>query len=155
MAEGVGERKYLVMAREDVSGWPQARAIRKANGHAVATFLKEDVLTRHGCPTSIVVDGGSENKGEVDSICDQLRIKKHTVTAYHPQANGVVERGHKQLIDRLSKACSRRSPAKWLEYLKDMLWDDRITVRKSKGFSPFELIYGRKCLLPIEIIFSK
>ena len=154
MPKGVGERKYLVVAREDVSGWPEARAIRKANTHAVGTFLKEDVLARHGCPTSIIVDGGSENKGEVHSICDQLRIKKHTVTAYHPQANGVVERGHKELVDGLSKAGSGRSPAKWPEYLNDVLWADRITVRKSTGFSPFKLVYGRKCLLPIEIIFS-
>ena len=154
MPKGVGKRKYLVVAREDVSGWPEARAIRKANPQAVATFLKQDVLARHGCPTSIIVDGGSENKGEVDSICDQLTIKKHTVTAYHTQANGVVERGHKQLVDGISKACSRRSPAKWPEYLNNVLWADGITVRKSTGFSPFELVYGRKCLLPIEIIFS-
>ena len=154
MPIGVGERKYLVVAREDVSGWPEARAIRKANGQTVANFLKEDVFARHGCPTSIIVDGGSENKGEVDIICNQLGVKKHMITAYHPQANGVVEQGHKQLVNGLSKACSGKSPAKWPEYLNDVLWADRITVRKSTGFSPFELVYGRKCLLPIEVIFS-
>ena len=154
MPKGVGERKYLVVAREDVSGWPEARAIRKSNAQTVANFLKEDVFARHGCPPTIIVDGGSENKGEVDIICDQLRVKKHMITAYHPQGNGVVERGHKQLVDGLSKACSGKSPAKWPEYLNDVLWTDRIIVRKSTGFSPFELVYGRKCLLPIEIIFS-
>ena len=79
---------------------------------------------------------------------------KHIIIAYHPKAKGVVERGHKQLVDGLSKACSGKSPAKWPEYLNDVLWADRITVRKSTGFSPFELVYGRKCLLPVEIIFS-
>ena len=67
--KGVGEHKYLVVAREDVSRWPEARVIRKAKAQTVANFLKEDVFVRHGCPTSIVVDGGSENKGEVDIIC--------------------------------------------------------------------------------------
>ena len=76
------------------------------------------------------------------------------ITAYHPQANGVVERGHKQLVDGLSKACSGKSPTKWPEYLNDVLWADRITVQKFTGFSPFELVYGWKCLLPIEVIFS-
>ena len=134
MPKGVGERKYLVVAREDVSGWPEAKAIRRANAQTVANFLKEDVFARHGCPTSIIVDGGSEHKGEVDSICDQLGVKKHMITAYHQQANGVVERGHKQLVDGLSKACSGKSPEKWPEYLNDVLWADRITVRKSTGF---------------------
>ena len=39
MPKGVGERKYLVVAREDVCGWPEARAIRKANAQTVANFL--------------------------------------------------------------------------------------------------------------------
>ena len=101
MPNGVGERTYLVVARKDVSGWPEARAIRKANAQTVANFLKEDVFARHGCPTSIIVDRGSENKGEVDIICDQLGFKNHLITAYHPPANRVVERGHKQLINGL------------------------------------------------------
>ena len=91
MPKGVGEHKYLVVAREDVSEWPEARAIRKANDLTVTNFLKEDVFARHGCPTSIIVDGRSENTGKVDIICDQLRVKKHIITAYHPQANGVVQ----------------------------------------------------------------
>ena len=154
MPKGVGERKYQVVAREDVSGWSEARAIIKANAQTVADFPKDDVFARHGCPTSIIGDGGSENRGEVDIICHQLGVKKHMMTAYHPQAEVVVERGHNQLIDGLSKPCSGKSPAKWPEYLNDVLWVDQITVRKSTGFSPFEIVYGRKCLHPIEIIFS-
>jgi transposase InsO family protein len=153
MPKGIGERKFLVVAREDVSGWPEARAIRKANSETVATFLEEDVFARHGCPKTIVVDGGPENKGMVDEICARLHVSKHTVTAYHPQANGLVERGHKQLVDGLSKVCSR-SPAKWPNYLNAMLWADRTTVRKSTQYTPFQLIYGRQCLLPIELQLS-
>ncbi len=154
MPKGIGERKYMVVAREDVSGWPEARALRRATAQAVAEFLREDVFARHGCPTTIVVDGGSENKGVVEDVCELYSVKKHTVTAYHPQANGVVERGHKQLVDGLSKACAGDSIRKWPDHLISVLWADRITVRKSTKFSPFELVYGRKCLLPIDVIFS-
>ena len=81
--KGVGARKYLVVAREDVSGWPEARAIRKANSRTVAELLEEDVFSRHGCPTSIVVDGGSENKGSVDenvlSIVWQNTLFRHII----------------------------------------------------------------------------
>ena len=153
MPKGIGERKFLVVAREDISGWPEARAIRKANSQTVADFLEEDVFAWHGCPKTIVADGGPENKGMVDEICARLRVAKHTVTAYHPQANGLVERGHKQLVDGLSKVCSR-SPAKWPNYLNAMLWADRTTVRKSTQYTPFQLIYGRQCLLPIELQLS-
>ena len=120
MPKGVGGNKYLVVAREDVSGWLEARAIRKANSQTVAKFLEEDVFARHSCPTMFVVDGGSENKGFVDELCARLRVEKHTVTPYHPQANGVVESGHKQLVDGLSKLCST-SPGKWPNFLSAIL----------------------------------
>ena len=150
MPKEVGASKYLVVAREDVSGWPEARGIRKANSQTVAMFLEEDIFSRHGCPTSIVVDGGSEKQGIVDDFCAQLRVAKHTVTPYHPQANGLVEIGHTQIVDGFSKICSK-SPGKWPSFLTAIPWADRTTTRKSTGFTPFQLIYGRQCLLPIEL----
>ena len=73
--------------------------------------------------------------------------------AYYLQANGIVERGHKQLGDRLSKACSQH-PVKWPNYLTAIVWADRTTVKKSTGYSPFQLVYGRQYLLPIELLLS-
>ena len=69
---------------------------------------------------SIIVDGGAENKGMVEELCAQLRVVKHTMTAYHPQANGLVERGHNQIVDGLSKLCSG-SPSKWPNFLTHIL----------------------------------
>ena len=151
MPKSLGGCKYLLVAREDVSGWPEARAIRKANSQTVAKFLEEDVFVRHGCPTMFVVDGGSENKEFVDELCARLHMEKHTVTPYHPQANGVVERGYKQLVNGQSKLGSA-SPSEWPNFLSAILWADRTTVRKSTGFKPVQLVYGRQCLLPIELL---
>jgi hypothetical protein len=32
-----------------------------------------------------------------------------------------------------------------------VLWAGRITVRRSTGYSAFELVYGRECLLPVQL----
>ena len=40
---------------------------------------------------------------------------------------------------------------KWVKNLDSVLWADRVTTRKSTGFSPFQLIYGEDCVLPIEL----
>ena len=57
MPKGVGERKYLVVAREDVSGWPEARAIRKANTQTVANtdnyFHRSDFCNLSWIPTTV------------------------------------------------------------------------------------------------------
>jgi hypothetical protein len=33
------------------------------------------------------------------------------------------------------------------DWVKHLLWADRISVRRSTGYSAFELVYGRECLL--------
>jgi hypothetical protein len=140
---------YIVFARDDLSGWVEARAINAANSSNVAKFLYEDVICRHGCPRHIVLDGGRENLDLTKDLIDRYHIKGTVVSAFHPQANGLVERGHDPIVNSLAKYC-HDTPTDWVKFLPLALWADRISVRRSTGYSAFELVYGRECLLPIE-----
>lgn len=142
-SEGFG---YIVFARDDLSGWVEGRAIRAANSKNVAKFIYEDIICRHGCPQRIVMDGGSENMDLTRDLLEHYRIRRTIVSAYHPQANGLVERGHDSIVNSLSKY----SKSNWKQYLPLALWADRVSVRRSTGYSAFELVYGRECLLPVQ-----
>ena len=95
--------KYLVVARDDLSGWPEARALRKATSKAIADFLWQEVICRHGVFGKLVVDGGPENKGWLKALTDRYGIHRVVVSAYHAPANGMIERGHKPIVDALAK----------------------------------------------------
>ena len=69
-------KNYLVVAREDLSGWSEARALSSANSAAVARFLWEDVVCRHGCFGRLIVDGGLENKKHVTAFTKKYGIKR-------------------------------------------------------------------------------
>jgi transposase InsO family protein len=142
--------KYIVFARDDLSGWVEGRAIRENNSAEVAKFLFEDVITRHGCPERIVVDGGPENKHISQRLLERYKINRTLVSAYHPQANGLVERGHQAVVNAIAKYCEDPEKKDWPRHLHLALWADRITVRRSTGYPAFELVYGRDCLLPID-----
>jgi hypothetical protein len=148
-----GGYKYIVFARDDLSGWVEGRALTSANSASVAKFVYEDVIVRHGCPRRIVVDGGSENKGFVEELLDAFRIRRVEISAYHPQSNGLVERGHAPIVNSLSKYCSQNKKT-WYQYLALALWADRISVRRPTGYSAFQLLYGRECILPIDLAIS-
>ena len=60
-----------------------------------------------------------------------------------------MERGHESIVNSLAK-CSKE-PGDWVKHLPLALWADRISVRCSTGYSAFELVYGRECLLPVEL----
>lgn len=71
---------------------------------------------------------------------------------YHPQANGLVERGHESIVNSLAKYS--KEPGYWVKHLSLALWADWISVRRSTGYSPFELVYGRGMSIACGIVCS-
>jgi hypothetical protein len=98
-----GKEGYAVLARDDLSGWVEGRALEKADSLSVAKFLQEDVVCRHGCPRKIVLDGGAENMGFTEEMMRKYGISGASIAPYHPQSNGLVERGHQTIINAIAK----------------------------------------------------
>lgn len=142
-------KKYLVMARSDLSGWVEGRALASASSTLVAQFLYEDIICRHGIFQKLVVDGGPENKGLTKDLAEKYGIRRVVVSAYHPEANGLVERGHAPVVNALSKMTGGLTH--WVEHLHTVLWADRTTVRRSTGMTPYEVEYAARPVLPIDL----
>ena len=142
--------RYLVVARCDLSGWVEAKPLRTLSSRAVADFLWEDVICRHGCIEKLIIDGGSENKEAVAELTRKYGIKRVVVSAYHPQANGMMERGHKPIIDALSKMSDGGS-TNWVRNLPTVLWANQSTLRTLTGLTPYYISCGNEPVLPIEL----
>jgi hypothetical protein len=146
MSPGRNGKKVLVVARCYGSQWPEAKALGKCDSASVVKFLEEDVFCRWGFPLKMSVDGGPENKGLVEDIQRQFGINRVVASAYHPQGQGVIERGHTVLLAALKKL-----PGNWVDNLSKVLWADRVTVKRSTGETPAYLVSGREHILPIEL----
>nr|GFD28823.1 reverse transcriptase domain-containing protein [Tanacetum cinerariifolium] len=71
-------------------------------------------------------------------------------TAYHPQTSGQVEvsnRGLKRILERNIG----ENRASWSDKLDDALWAFRTAYKTSIGCTPYKLVYGKACHLPIEL----
>ena len=69
----------------------------------------------------------------------------HLTTAYHPQANGMVERSHRQLKDALK---ARTAGADWPSHLPWGLLGLRAAPKEDSSISSAELLYGAPLVLP-------
>jgi hypothetical protein len=69
----------------------------------------------------------------------------HHTTAYHPQANGMVERAHRQIKDALR---SRQAENCWPEHLPWVLLGLRALPKDDSAVSMVELTYGSPLVLP-------
>nr|GFD38836.1 reverse transcriptase domain-containing protein [Tanacetum cinerariifolium] len=77
-------------------------------------------------------------------------VTHRLATIYHPQTSGQVEvsnRGLKLILERTI----RENRALWSEKLEDALWAFRTAYKTPVGFTPYKLVYGKSCHLPIEL----
>ncbi|GJT57035.1 reverse transcriptase domain-containing protein [Tanacetum coccineum] len=71
-------------------------------------------------------------------------------TAYHPQTSGQVEvsnHGLKRILERTVG----ENRASWSDKLDDALWAFRTAYKTPIGCTPYKLVYGKACHLPIEL----
>ncbi|KAK1907837.1 hypothetical protein P3342_006166 [Pyrenophora teres f. teres] len=146
MPPGLNGRKYLIVARDYASGWPEAKALAKNDSKAVQKFLINDVFSRWGLPLKMSADGGPENKGLVENLQQQWGINRVISSAYHPQGQGLIERGHAPIVAALKKLRGN-----WVDNLANVLWADRTTVKRSTQETPAYLVSGREHILPVEL----
>eukprot|EP00253_Pinus_taeda_P010386 PITA_10386 len=143
-------KRYIIVCMDYVTKWAEAKAVRKATKDTMVTFLFEEIIVRYGVPRQIVTDQGTQFTSKlVRDLTEKYKIKHRKSTPYHPQANGQVESTNKFLENIMTKTVqlNRRD---WYEKLKDALWAYRITWKNTTGFSPYQLVYGKEALLPIE-----
>ena len=79
-------------------------------------------------------------------------MKHHKITAYHPQANGLVERFNGTLKQTLAKISV--GVEDWDDFLAPALFVHRSSPIRTIGVAPSFLEYGRALCLPLEMMLS-
>ena len=126
--------QFFVIAYCDLSDWVEVKPLYTLSSQAVADFFWEDVICPHSYFRKWIINRGLENKDVVAELAKKNRIKKVVVSAYHPKANGIIERGHKPIVDALLKMLIRGS-TNWVWNLPTVLWADRLIVHMSISFT--------------------
>ena len=127
--------------------WVEAKAVPREIEQVVVDFLHEDIYTRFGIPREIVRDQGTSHL--VTSLFQQYKIKHRLSSPYHPQANGQVESTNKVLESIVTKTMEQHHKD-LADRLPKAIWAYQTTWKNTIGYNPYELVYGRKVLLPIE-----
>ena len=70
-------------------------------------------------------------------------------TSYHPQANGQGESTNKVIEAILTKTV-KENRKDWSHRLPEALWAYRTTWRNTTRFSPYELVYRKSVVFPVE-----
>jgi hypothetical protein len=142
------QNRYIVVATDYLTKWPEAKVLSEASDIFVAHFIYEEIICRHGCPEIILSDWGTHFRNQlIDNLLEKFEIQHYLSTPYHPQTNGLVERFNRTLCESLAKTV--QDVQDWDQHIPSVLFAYRTARQTTTKITPFYLTYGREAKLPI------
>ncbi|GJS82590.1 reverse transcriptase domain-containing protein [Tanacetum coccineum] len=142
--------KYILVVVDYLSKWVEAKSLPTNDSWVVVKFLKS-LFARFGTPHAIISDRGTHFcNDQFAKVMLKYGVTHRLSTAYHPQMSGQVEvsnRGLKRILERTVG----ENRASWSDKLDDALWAFHTAFKTPIGCTPYKLVYGKACHLPIEL----
>eukprot|EP00253_Pinus_taeda_P014756 PITA_14756 len=122
------QRSYIIVCTDYLTKWAETKAIKVATEEKVAEFLRENIFYKFGYPRELVTDQGSQfTSNLIEDLLAHHKIKHRTSTP------------------------NRKD---WVDLLVEATWAYNTTWKTTTGFTPYELVYGKKALLSIEFEYN-
>ncbi|CAF4416553.1 unnamed protein product [Rotaria sp. Silwood2] len=142
--------KYIICLTDILSKFVVTKAVRDNSAQTAAKFLKEDIISKFGTPRCILTDNGTHFTSTImNELIKQIGSTHLYTTLYHPQSNGQVERFNSTMDAKIS-ALSNLQKTDWDDQLPFVTFNYNTTIHASTKQIPFEMMYGRTPILPLD-----
>ncbi|GJY43248.1 reverse transcriptase domain-containing protein [Tanacetum coccineum] len=143
--------KYILVAVDYLSKWVEAKALPTNDARVVVKFLKS-LFARFGTPHAIISDRGTHFcNDQFAKVMLKYGVTHRLSTAYHPQTSGQVEVSNRGLKRILERTVGENGFMSDMLKLDDAFWAFCTAFKTPIRCTPYKLVYGKACHLPIEL----
>ena len=143
--------KYMLTTIDAFSKWGIAIPIPDQTAITITAKFLNEVLTKFGIPKIVVTDNGKQFLSKI--FTDLARIYKfehRTITPYHPQGNGAIERLHRTLANMIAMYVDEKG-SDWDEWLSLLMFTYNTSIQATTNQSPYFVMFGREARLPCDM----
>ena len=114
-------------------------------------MLKDVIFPRFGVPRYLMTHVRSHFiHGGFRKTLVKYDVNHRIASAYHPQTSGQVELSTREIKYILQKTVNK-SRKYWASKLNDASSAYRSAYKNPMGMSPYKMVYGKACHLPLEL----
>ena len=142
---------YILLIVDFVSKWVEALAFPINDASTVAGFIQRNILSRFGVPITIISDEGSHFSNKVVAKLMSRYQTRHVMgLADHLMSNRQAKISNRKIKKILEKTVNTRRKDRCIK-LDDALYDYRTTWKTPIGMSPYKIVFGKPCHLPLKL----
>lgn len=140
---------YCLTVVDRFTRFPEVYPIQDITADTVARALFAGWFARYGIPLRVTSDRGRQFESDLFNALTRICGSDHLrTTSYNPEANGLVERMHRQL----KSAIMCHASDTWVDMLPVILLGFRAAWKEDIGSTPAELVFGETIRLPGEFL---
>ncbi|XP_011858468.1 PREDICTED: protein NYNRIN-like [Vollenhovia emeryi] len=143
---------YCLTIIDRFSRWPEAIPLIDITARTIARAFFDNWVARFGAPSILTTDQGQQFEAQLfAALLKLIGCRRIRTTAYHPAANGMIERWHRTF----KAAIMCHNTPNWVEVLPTVLLGLRTHVRMDTKASPAEFLYGTVLRIPGEFFLQE
>ena len=143
--------KYILGIQCNFSGYCVAVPIKNKEHETVVKGFLDNWLFRFGPPVALISDNEWSSQA-FTALCRSFQVEQRRTPFYNPRSNAQIERTFGTL-KRLLRAVTRGlNQGAWGDWLPPTVFSLNITVSRTTGISPYQLVHGTDPPIPLATI---